>query len=605
MFSTEPKGGRTMKISIKMILVFSLLVVLTTAFNAIMLFKTQQNLLNSAFINRYSDTGGRIIGELEQYVANMEMALDEVTADVEFMNAFARASSDSQKGELHSLLAAQNVMSRAMYRSPIITSFYRVDVFTRSGFFLGSRFEKNATAVSMSDEIQEIIAEIPWLEYVEEHPYKKHLLGVHMDEWNTTGQMPVFSVVRAAMWYGQHVGFVEVSEPFSALEEIFTGGKDSDMFIQAVFHDGKTFFCQENDHAVYGEIPVDTLTSITLQDGSKRNVMRMQSKKLGMDIYVAQDLSVYNQQYRESVVHYLIIESALMVGILVIIILTSLGMTRSIRSLTRKVQQFPTDALMAHEIPMAHDSFVTRKNDIEIHNLEQVVNKLVNRLHLSVHNEMAMRESTLQAQLNALQTQINPHFIYNTLNIIAAKSFEESEAIPTICSELSKMLRYATDTHSREATLGDEVHNVESYLAVVKARYEDNLNYTISIPEEMYRLWIPKLTLQPIVENALQHGFHPDREVQEISVIGRIENGLLHLLVRDNGTGFEDNKLAQLQRMINKIEANADDSSDAFDGGSIGLRNTCLRLHHYSNGRMHMLLHNDNGAVVELTFPTE
>lgn len=595
-----------MKISVKMILVFSLLVILTVAINAIMLFNTQQNMLNNVFINRYSDTGRRIISELEQYIANMEMALDEVTADVEFMNAFSQASKDSNNGEVHSLLAAQNVMSRAMYRSPIISSFYRVDVFTRSGFFLSNRFEKNATIVSLSDEALEAIDSITWLDDVENSPYKKHLIGVHTDVWNTSGDIPVFSVVRAAMWYGQHVGFVEVTEPLNTLEDIFITNEDSDLSVQAIFKNGNVLFCQESDTAIYTDIPLETMTNITLADGTQRTVLRMESQKLGLDIYIAQDLSVYNQQYQHSMLHYLLIESGIMLVLLLIIILTSLQLTASIRRLTRKVQQFPVETLTTQAELLSPPPLVTRKSDIEIHNLEQVFNNLLEKLIHSMQNELIMRENTLQAQLNALQTQINPHFIYNTLNIISAKSMElDSEGITSICSELSKMLRYATDTRSRVATLGDEVHNAESYLSIVKARYENDLHYAISIPEEMYGLEIPKLTLQPIVENAIQHGFNPDGGALEISITGKTETGLLHLIVRDNGIGFDPETLARLQAAIRSIESGESHSSDEPEGVHIGLRNTCMRLHHYSSGRMRMFLRNENGAVIELILPTD
>lgn len=109
-----------------------------------------------------------------------------------------------------------------------------------------------------------------------------------------------------------------------------------------------------------------------------------------------------------------------------------------------------------------------------------------------------MREGTLQAQLSACQTQINPHFVYNTLNIISAKSMESGNyEVIEICDQFAQMLRYATDTRSRTATMAEELENVRYYLMLSKARYEDNLEFTIDVPDNLNALVVPKLTLQP------------------------------------------------------------------------------------------------------------
>lgn len=107
-----------------------------------------------------------------------------------------------------------------------------------------------------------------------------------------------------------------------------------------------------------------------------------------------------------------------------------MGLTRSIRKLTRKLRQIPDTSMVHPETIQLNQllSNVTSPRDRETHELEQVFNHLMTRLHESTTNEMTLREGTLQAQLNALQAQINPHFIYNTLNIISAKSMESSNS---------------------------------------------------------------------------------------------------------------------------------------------------------------------------------
>ena len=169
----------------------------------------------------------------------------------------------------------------------------------------------------------------------------------------------------------------------------------------------------------------------------------------------------------------------------------SLGLTTSTRRLTRKMKNISTDNLMAHPEETI-STMVTRRGDREIYHLEQVFNALLRRLQDSHQTEVAVREGALQAQLNALQVQINPHFVYNTLNIISAKGMESgSEEISDLCDQFAQMLRYANDLRSRDASLGDELQNARRYLTLVKARYEDLLTFTIEAPEEALPMRIP------------------------------------------------------------------------------------------------------------------
>ena len=136
---------------------------------------------------------------------------------------------------------------------------------------------------------------------------------------------------------------------------------------------------------------------------------------------------------------------------------------------------------------------------------------------------------------------------------------------------------------------------------LAKARYENNLEFAIDVPENLGSITVPKLTLQPLVENALTHGYNGYNELRKLTVTGRIEDEKLILCIRDNGTGFSENRLQKLQEGIRRIENGT--LSIEESGGHIGLLNTCLRLHFYSNGQMHISIHNDSGAVITMVMP--
>ena len=270
------------------------------------------------------------------------------------------------------------------------------------------------------------------------------------------------------------------------------------------------------------------------------------------------------------------------------------------------MQKLPVDRVLDNqpEAIKPLSELVTSHHDTEVRQLEKVFNDVMLRLHDTAINNLTLREGTLQAQLSALQTQINPHFIYNTLNIISAKSMESGNFdVIEICDQFAQMLRYSTDTRSRTATMAEEIENVRNYLMLVKARYEENLEFVIDVPDDLTGITVPKLTLQPIVENALTHGFDGKNVLRRLSVTGRIENAQLILEIRDNGTGFSDEMLHSLRSRIEEIEAGK--VSIESTGGHIGLVNTCLRLHYYSKGTMRISIRNENGAVITMTMPCE
>ena len=212
---------------------------------------------------------------------------------------------------------------------------------------------------------------------------------------------------------------------------------------------------------------------------------------------------------------------------------------------------------MAHP-EEAISTMVTRRGDREIYHLEQVFNALLRRLQTSRQTEIAVREGALQAQLNALQVQINPHFVYNTLNIISAKGMESgSEEISDLCDQFAQMLRYANDLRSRDASLGDELQNARRYLALAKARYEDLLSFTIEAPEEALPMKSPAHHPAASGKRAGARLCRLYRPPGNRGGGPSWRASALKLTVRDNGNGFDPAMLEHLRAAFQKIAANA------------------------------------------------
>jgi sensor histidine kinase YesM len=161
-------------------------------------------------------------------------------------------------------------------------------------------------------------------------------------------------------------------------------------------------------------------------------------------------------------------------------------------------------------------------------------------------NEKELEVSRLQelktkAELDALHSKINPHFLYNALNSIADLSITDGPKARRMTIALADLFRYSINYSDRNySTVKEETDMAEVYLAIEKIRFEDKLNYSITLGEEVNHYLIPRFVLQPVVENAVKHGLKATGRMTEINIEVQNSNGELQISVADNGPLFPD-----------------------------------------------------------------
>jgi two-component system, LytTR family, sensor kinase len=191
-----------------------------------------------------------------------------------------------------------------------------------------------------------------------------------------------------------------------------------------------------------------------------------------------------------------------------------------------------------------------------------------------------------QARLQALQMQLNPHFLFNTLHAISALMHKDVEAADRMIARLSDLLRYALEsTNSQEVPLKQELAFLERYLEIEQTRFGDRLVVQKQIDPTALDVQVPNLILQPLVENAIRHGIEPHARRGEITLSAHRGQGLLHLEVRDNGEGL--------------VSANG-----SPDEG-VGLSNTRARLAELYGEEYRFEFRNadEGGLIVHLAIP--
>jgi two-component system LytT family sensor kinase len=152
-----------------------------------------------------------------------------------------------------------------------------------------------------------------------------------------------------------------------------------------------------------------------------------------------------------------------------------------------------------------------------------------------------LRELKTKAELDALHSKINPHFLYNALNSIADLSITDGKKARKMTVALADLFRYSINYSDHNySTIKEELEMTEVYLEIEKIRFEDKLTYSISSPNDFNHFLVPRFMLQPIVENAVKHGLKATGKMTEINIEVKNGDGNLEILVEDNGPAFPE-----------------------------------------------------------------
>ena len=196
--------------------------------------------------------------------------------------------------------------------------------------------------------------------------------------------------------------------------------------------------------------------------------------------------------------------------------------------------------------------FNFQHND-EIGELGQSFNHMIARIDQLIQMVYVEQENKRTAEMKSLQEQIKPHFLYNTLDTISwmARDYD-AEDIVRLVDALTNMFRIGLSHGKDIITVKEEITHVSNYLYIQKIRYKDKLNYVIHVDESLYAVEVPKLILQPLVENAIYHGVKAKRGGGTITITGVPEGENLVFTVQDNGAGMPQEKVEELNRRMSE-----------------------------------------------------
>ncbi|MHA0855351.1 sensor histidine kinase [Paenibacillus sp. CMAA1364] len=273
--------------------------------------------------------------------------------------------------------------------------------------------------------------------------------------------------------------------------------------------------------------------------------------------------------------------------VLLISIYVSAKISQPIRRLEKAVKQVgqgdfntPIDVKGAYEVVQ-----LSKRFNLMLHQTRQLMSQII-----------VEQEAKRKSELDVLQAQINPHFLYNTLNsVIRLVERGEKEEVVTAITSLSKLFRISLSKGMNMITLGEELEHVRHYLIIQKIRYKSKFNYTMDVQDEALSCITLKLIIQPIVENAIYHGIELMPDEGSIAIAVKVEGDSVVISVTDNGLGMSEEVMSQL------LTGSVKNTS----GSGVGVKNVHERIQLYYGEAYGLTFMSEleEGTTVFITLP--
>ena len=516
----------------------------------------------------------KVSQQLESFMVEMRNVGFQVMMNSRLIQDFGTFSDDKANDNYYGdhIVDHINAVSALADINGIQRIATRISVFNRYGDYVSSGVMPQSKAYAddvlrSHMDLDEIISR---LVLNDGHIYVE---GPHPDYWNSkvgyemiSLYCPLGNKIQDDMY-----GIIEIQQDFQKLVKTLLPGLDQDMAVLLFDSSGRCIFnsmesiCPPEYYDFY-------YSQASKNPDSRYGFCRIKVGNRAQEQYLSAGISETSGwmavmvRNKSSIVNVIQdIQKVIILAIFVFMVLyaymayrISLKMTRPINDMIVSAQSISWSNL---------DMKTLEGNDEnEIMALNNTFKETLKRLSKSMQLELG-------ARLNALQSQMNPHFLYNTLSVISA-SADQQEKVERMCSRLSDMLRYSTVYEEESnSTLEDEVRHTENYLELMKDRYEENLIYNIEEAGELERVKVPRVILQPIVENCFKHGFGENGFPWIIHVAVTASYGHWRIHVRNNGRPFQEKDLTELNE---KVEGFLKGEQKKISG--IGLTNTIIRL---------------------------
>ena len=519
------------------------------------------------------------LSELEQMLTRVDQLATQVISNNELLNFFVLLSEDADDANYFTDNLLDGIRAESILASINGTDAFaaRISIYNQEGDFVatGPLYETPDKVAAILDDRQTIL---DTMDLLAESPSRRLILDPQPDRWSNNPKSSTFTVLRAfsppysakvfgilsiEMDINTFAGYAFFAAEPSAPEYLLVGKDGGIIYAGDAARDIADIQPQLLALASGEEAATEYLT----ENGAKKLVIASRVQPSEWLLYCLIPTAQLNEPYLVS--YYIMV--GVCIGLLVLLLFTINFMADYI-SKPLTILSGDIGTINLHSISHALTAPKREYSVAELKRLDSAYREMLVRINKSISFEM-------RAYLRALQSQMNPHFLYNMLSAIVESGEEEnSPRTVAMCMKLTEMMRYIADYNSDRVSFERELQHTRNYLDLMKERYETRFAYTIEADEEALNILVPKLIVQPLAENCFKHGFVGSRPPWKIDIRLRRLNGGWELTVQDNGAGISEDKISEIHQ---RVEAFARDMSGSFESlktEGMGLINSILRL---------------------------
>lgn len=524
-----------------------------------------------------------------QQVEDIAKDLDSVALEVIYNQLIIqRLSSDMgiKKSNVYipDIEIRNQLLKLESFRQIINKKINRISIFNEKEVFFTTK-KNTMEQLQLTDIIKQ-----EWVAKTKENQGKKLIRGPFTDYWDNKKETKVISLNRLIRVSEFGVGYVEIQLDYNKLEEVFLLNTNYQYVL-----------LNEENKVVYSKSPrsENEISRLLANNEEKKvdgHLIYIQpSDYLNWQLIILYDAGAQIGEIR--IIRNLTFLTGILVVLCSVFFISQMSrvLIKPILKLIHNVNQLDLNNL---SVPIEYDS-----NYDETNKLNQAFQAMYKRLDDAIKESYRFQNMQLKAHFDVLQAQINPHFMYNTLGIIANMGEEAKQThIANTCYSLIDMLRYTNDVNQQWTTIENEMEHTRNYLLLMKKRYEHRLIYHIQLDERLLAIRIPKLILQPMVENSLQHGFDSIMvDTMQIRIVGIVYNDRWEITISDNGSGMDINVLESIKagletyktKILNHLEV------DALTMGGMGILSTFARLYiFYKDNLTYSIKNNEVGMSI-------
>lgn len=305
------------------------------------------------------------------------------------------------------------------------------------------------------------------------------------------------------------------------------------------------------------------------------------------DVYMQSRLATITSQVHWSVGILVLFALTTITALIVYNIILSKRISAPILQISTQVNELAGGNLDAADIP-EQDLEEFSVIAVSLNKMKAQFARMIEKLQEQSITEAKLRESEIEnlrisndlknTELRVMQAQINPHFLFNTLNSISRLALNTDDMqVVDLIEALSEMLRYNLNHIDRAITLEEELNNLKNYIYIQETRFRDKLSFSIENRSERMHLQMPCLTLQPIVENAIMHGLKPYNYEGHVEIIITDKENYTEVIIQDDGVGMEQDAIEKM------LSGGFENVRDSVKHTSIGFKNVMSRLNSFYN----------------------